>query len=448
MLSTVNRLIALFQNSFKELKIEIPDSKVENLSFLVHSAMTGQNRNFHTPEHIFQICDGMKPVQILAGLFHDIVYYQIDQGFPKVLKDTLSEFVDTDENDVLVKKKIKDENVKMVLEVFGFEPGQKLSIMNGMNEFLSALSAVKQLENILPKKYLLAISSCIEGTIPFRKESDKDKNCFEKLNERIVKINQREKYNLSTEEILEILQMSVEMGNKDVENFAYEDVAKFLDCTWELLPETNPILWAHSIYSIKHYRSALMKMELFMENVDPSSIFHQFSGFPDDDKFIKMSTQAKRNVSIAREYLGVKLLSISIIEALADSTGGDAPISMFLGDVGKPGYNVEGRADYYLTEIPLQENVKYNYIILSLLETERSSKNIFDMRNSPFSSFIYKKLGKEKCEKNLGLAKMMFKGEISPENFLEKIEDGIVSVYAKACSEIAIIRKEKLKAFF
>ncbi|MBN1150263.1 hypothetical protein JXA84_03460 [candidate division WOR-3 bacterium] len=448
MLSTVNRLIALFQDSLKELGIEIQDSKVEKLAFLVHSAMTGQNRNFHTPEHVFQICDGMKPVQILAGLFHDIVYYQIDQGFPVVLKDTLTEFVDADEREILIKKKIKDENVKMVLEVFGFEYGQRLSVMNGMNEFLSALSAVKQLENILPQKHLLAISACIEGTIPFRKKSDGDKSCFEKLNERIIVVNQKYKFNLSDEEISEILQMSVEMGNKDVENFAYEDVAKFLDCTWELLPETNPILWAHSIYSIKNYRSALMKMELFMENVDPLSIFHNYSGFPDDEKFGKMSNQAMRNVSIAREYLGVKLLSTGIIEALASSTGGDAPISMFLGDVKQFGYNDEGRAEHYLPEALLQENLKYNYIVLSLLETERPSENIFDMRNSPFSSFIYKKLGKEKCEKNLNLAKLMFKGDINPENFLEKIEAEIVTAFAKSCSEIAITRKEKLKAFF
>lgn len=447
-LSTVNRLISLFQDSFEKLGVEVPESREEKLAFHVHCAMTSQNRNFHTPDHVFKICDGMKPVQVLAGLFHDIVYYQIDQGFPTVMKEALLNFVDTDENGVVIKKKFKEDNAKMVLEVFGFAFGQKLSTLNGMNEFLSALTAVKELESVLSLKHLLAISACIEGTIPFRNKDEDGKSCFEKLEERIIDISKKNKLDLAGDEVTEILRMAVEMGNKDVENFAYEDIAKFLDCTWELIPETNPILWADRIYSIKNYRKALMKMQIFMDNLNPDTIFHKFAGTPDDVTFEKITNQTHKNILIAREYLGIKLLSTAIIEAIALSTGGDTPISMFLGDVRRFNLGDIERAEDHLPHTPLNKEVKHNFIVLSLLETGRSRETVFDMRNSPFSSFLYKSLGKDKCIEYLNLAKLMFNGEINSDEFLLKLDRDTVSVFAKACAEIALTRRRELSSFF
>ncbi len=447
-LSTVNKLISLFQDSFEKLNVEVPESSDEKLAFLVHYAMTGQNRNFHTPDHVFKICEDMKPIQVLAGLFHDIVYYQIDQGFPAALRDNLLDFVDADENGITIKKKFKDDNAKMVLDVFGFSNSQKLSTFQGMNEFLSALTAVKELEKTLPFKHLLAIACCIEGTIPFRDTDPEGKSCFDRLKERLRDISKRNQLDLSEEEENEILRMSVEMGNKDVENFSYEDIAKFLDCTWELLPETNPILWADRIYSIKNYRKALMKMQIFMEKLDPNTIFHRYADTPDDETFNRMNKQAEKNINIAREYLGIKLLSTGIIEALALSTGGDSPISMFLGDVREFNLGNVERAEDHLPQISLNNDVKHNYVVLSLLETGRSRETIFDMRNSPFSSFLYKSLGKDKCLEYLGMAKQMFNGEVGSDDFLQKIDNDTVSVFAKACSEIAITRRRELKKFF
>ena len=62
----------------------------------------------------------------------------------------------------------------------------------------------------------------------------------------------------------------------------------------------------------------------------PATIFHRYRGVPSDDDYRNMLHAATHNVHIARQYLGVKLLTIGFMEALAEATGGDAPVSLFI----------------------------------------------------------------------------------------------------------------------
>ncbi len=67
------------RDAFDGLGVDISLLRLEALGIMVHEAMTVQGRSFHTPEHIFNLADATNPVQALAALFHDVVYYEIDQ---------------------------------------------------------------------------------------------------------------------------------------------------------------------------------------------------------------------------------------------------------------------------------------------------------------------------------------------------------------------------------
>ena len=50
------------------------------ISDLIIQTMTGPWRSFHTPNHIFEVGAGGDAIEVIAALFHDLVYVQVDQG--------------------------------------------------------------------------------------------------------------------------------------------------------------------------------------------------------------------------------------------------------------------------------------------------------------------------------------------------------------------------------
>ena len=65
----------------------------------------------------------MNPRQTLAGLFHDIVYYQLDKGFPRNASHLLDTVVRS-ENQALILEPISENDLPVTLcaAIFGFRP--------------------------------------------------------------------------------------------------------------------------------------------------------------------------------------------------------------------------------------------------------------------------------------------------------------------------------------
>src|SRR6202012_3888745 len=76
------------------------------------------------------------------------------------------------------------------------------------------------------------------------------------------------------------LRRAVRVGNRDVENFAENDPARFLDNTWKLLPESNPALHSPMVYTVRDYRIALQKMEAFLAWLPAERVFHTWAEGP------------------------------------------------------------------------------------------------------------------------------------------------------------------------
>lgn len=445
--TNIQRLINVIEDALQQLGALYSLNYVEQLSILVHEAMTAPNRKFHSMEHIFDVmADEKNSYHVLAAIFHDIVYYNVDGGFTEQIDQTLKPYVEFEVEQFFIRKKalVKDDVYSLVNNVFGYKAGQPLLPFNGMNEYLSSLVAAKMLIPVIGVKNTMPIVACIEASIPFRKPNEDGKSCFHLLEERIYKLNQTKKWNYTNEQIDSILEISLNFANHDVMGFSDKQSAHFLDNTWKLLPESNPTLLTNKVYTIKKYRQALEKMEHFFNQIDPALIFHSYKNSPSVSEFERMQNQAKYNVAMGRLYLAGRLLSTSILEALSEVSGGDAPVVMFLGSNAKGNFESKHEFNALIRQakVFLAEDVDSN--VLSLFEFE-SNGSILDFRKTPLAGFVYKNLGTKKMLELILLAKKMFRAEVSAEQFLKYLGPQIVGPIANACACMISTRRDILQ---
>ena len=57
-------------------QIEVEPKKLAEITELVVQPMTGPWRYFHTPNHIYEVGGSQDAIEVLAALFHDVVYVQ------------------------------------------------------------------------------------------------------------------------------------------------------------------------------------------------------------------------------------------------------------------------------------------------------------------------------------------------------------------------------------
>lgn len=440
-------LIEMVDKAFTGLNVNPPVKLIEELAILVHDAMSVQSRSYHNLEHIFHF-ETKEPVLLLAAAFHDIVYYQVDKGFHPELEPLIISFIEEIDGEFYIRDNIGEEDVlfNILEDLFDFSPGEKLSITSGLNEFLSAVVMVELLKDILPAIDIIKIAICIETTIPFRGLDKFGRTHFEVLKQRLFEIKQKYCVNCTEDIIDEILKLAVLFSNQDVQTFADPSIANFIDITWKLLPETNVALRLRGSYTIKDYRKALQRMRDFLANLNSLDIFNQYMNIPPDNDYRSMQEQARHNIDTAVDYLSIKLVGMGILESLADFTGGDAPLSLFVGDIKKID-GITQQLNDFLPELPLPEHIDpENDDIYKLFKFGRFSDDTFDLKNSPLSLFIYTSLSRETIEQLDSKSRDLFAGKIDPETYLCFVPKHVLVATAEACASMALTRREKLLA--
>jgi hypothetical protein len=443
-IATVNRFIRLLNESLEALSACVPIHEVERLAMLIHQSMDQGRRTYHTSTHIFEMCEGMNPRQVLATLFHDVVYYQLDGGFPQQAYTLLMRSVRVEQHALMIRAiSYDDKGLAICAGVFGFRPGEILPLYGGMNEFLSALVAIRLLEPHLPAAELLAIAACIEATIPFRGTAANGNGPYENLAERVRVVSRSLVIPVTDADMTRIVTDAVVLANQDVSSFAEADPGTFLSTTWLLIEESNAPLAAVGIYSMQDYRGALVRMEKFLSTLNPDTVFHHYQGTPDAEKFAALRDNARKNLVFATHYLGAKIVSIAIVEALALVTGGNCPVSMFLGDI-RSAFGKPDRAEDFLPAPPDTEAVDAQ--LVDVLERGRARESTTDLTLSPLTAFTYRFLGHEGTRLALHKAKQMFAGDIAPRDFLAGLNPELVRAMIRACAHIALSRAEPLLA--
>jgi hypothetical protein len=419
-------------------------SRLTKISDLIIQTMTGPWRFFHTPEHIFEVggaigADG-DAIEVLAALFHDLVYVQVDQGISVNIGSYISTYVKETEGRLMLRTVDdlpQDTMFELTMAVFGFKPGQPLEPTAGQNEFLSAFIAVKSLRSLLPLDVLVQIAACIEATIPFRSRIAPDLSAADLLFQRLLEVNQQFRLNWSESQTRAVVMRAVRVANRDVENFAFSSSADFLANTWNLLPETNHHLKSANSYTVQGYRTSIQKMERFMRFLKPDVVFQQFGGEPDNETYQGLIERTHKNLEVAKLYLGTKLVSIAIIEALSLRIGRDVPISTMMGELPSDKYT-GARLEQFLPQMtsgvipktPIEKEV------LELLEKGRSLDSSYDVKNSPIATFVVKLVGFAEMGQMLVQAQAFFDEQISAEEFIAGCNSAVVERVTKGIAQL------------
>jgi hypothetical protein len=439
--STINQYIQLFAQSLDALGVHAQMTELEQLALLAHRSMEQPKRYYHNSDHVFKLVQGMNCTQTLAGLFHDIVYVQLDDGFSTWTADWLSPVVKTEAGNYLLRQDIPaDPSVQMCVGIFGFEPGQELSPFAGLNEFLSAIVAVRALSPYLPPLHLLAIVTCIEATVPFRGGGAHPFPMAQQLRSRVTDTADRLGLDLSETEVTTFVQDAIVLANRDVAGFGLNDPGQFLSDTWMLIDESNAPLARVGLYTLGDYRQALQRMAGFLKSLDYRAIFHEES--PADGQLVLLQQVAKRNLAFSVRYLEAKLLSILIVEALAKLTGGDAPISMLLGDIrGAQPVKIE----HFLSAKP-EAFPEMDPFMLDILENGRPQPSRNDTAASPITAYLYRWLGEAGMSHAEGMARRWMDQEITPSEFLKSLPAKPMLEIIHGCAQISLSRRERLHA--
>ena len=444
---TIHRSLHLLSTALEELGARLPLPEVERIGIIINQAMTAQARSFHTPEHVFDLVETANPYTTLAALFHDLVYYHVDHGFIPQIAEAVDSSIEIRDGALYVRPGADagDRQLALSLAVFGFQGGQKLEPFAGMNEFLSALVMNRKLAAAVKEEDLILATACIEATIPFRMPGADGVTPAEHLELRLESANRAMGLGLSRERIRQGIRWAVSFANRDVANFGEKEVTRFLDNTWKLLPESNPSLRTQGVYSIRSYRVALQGMEGFLRTLDPRTIFARYRDTPPAEEYRRLEKRGERNVTTARGYLGIKLLTAAILEALAVISGGDAPVALFMGDL--DARQRGSKLDDYLPAYRPSGDLRLDPTLHDLLANGRASASRFDLQNSPLSLYIYLHLGAVGVQKHLDAARQVFNGTREPRSFLDDLPGTMIAAIAEGCGRMAFTRSEALAAY-
>lgn len=443
------RCLAKLLWAVQQLGGDADSGRLGKTAELVIQTMTGPWRFFHTPEHIFEVGEAGDAIEVLAALFHDLVYVQVDQGVSVNISGYISAFVKEITGQLVIRDRtelLDDPMFDLVAQIFGFVPEEVLKPAAGQNEFLSALIAAKSLEHSLAAEQIAQVVACIEATIPFRSTSEAGLSPSDRLYTRLQQTNTQRGFGWQDDQVSDVVRRSVRLANRDVENFAYPSAADFLDNTWNLLPETNHDLTNANSYTVSGYRLSLQKMEGFMYFLKPELVFQTFQSEPPVDAYQQLIVRTQRNLDVARLYLGSKLLSIAVIEALSQRLGRDIPLATMMGELAshrRAIAQLENFLPHVLMTMTPENDIEDD--VLRLVEKGRGQSSSYDIKNSPVATYMIKSIGFAESRRLLVYAKEFFKETLTAEAFLAMCDRTVVDTITNGILQVFESRKVAMR---
>ncbi len=431
----------------EKLGFPIDDLEITKIAKLIVQNMTGTWRYFHNLDHIFKVGKSDDALEVLAALFHDLIYVQVDGKIPFNLSYYLTPYIQEEsQNSFRIKHSFElpqDSLFEITTSIFGLQPGQELSRLQGQNEFLSALATAKIFEPFFPPYILARIVTIIEATIPFRPPSEDGLTPCYALYQRLQKTNNLFNLGLSLEELEETIKQSVRLANRDVSNFALENTVDFLYNTWILLLETNHSLANAHSYTVKDYRLAIQKMESFLYSLKAELIFSQFNSEPNRENYSILVAKSKKNLAIAKIYLTIELIAITLLEAISFRIGDNVNLAAMIG------YNCSGDDKNNTLDNFLNIH-QYNFYqgktllekeVLNILEENDRNFCFININKSQLATFLVYNIGFENIielrQKTLDFANQ----KISGENFIACFKPDLIAVIIDALAKLSNSRK-------
>jgi hypothetical protein len=413
--------------------------ELEEWAIFIHECTSKESRGYHNIHRAFEISSGAGPIQLIAAFFRDTVNCLVDQGLSKKQRHLLEGVV----NDKFVLSTSLQVNghphLPLTAAIFGVTPGQDLSDGTGLDAFLSAVIVTHFLKDALTPAQLAQVVACLEATIPFRGPES-----TEALYNRLSRANQVFSLGFSQEELTRSIQRAADLANRSHGNFSAKDATFFLDHTWSLLPEHNAALRESYLYTVHDFQVAVKAMYDFLMNLDPSRIFTSFRGVPNKAEMRDFVQSATLNLNLGRTYVRSELLSVSIVAAFAMLTGGDTPMSFFMGDLPSRNHSADRLADHFPTTISAERSPNCNLQVYNILKSGRHCETSFDTRNSPLAAFLYAQLGDVGMEEILQKCMFPMTDKTVARNLLSSLPQKALELIGRDIASIAVSRAERI----
>src|SRR5215213_3858633 len=84
--SPVHEIVNALWRALHERGSDATTEQIELWGFSIHSALSAAGREFHNHDHVVDLISEGDPLEIIAALYHDAVYIQVDQGPPRSMK--------------------------------------------------------------------------------------------------------------------------------------------------------------------------------------------------------------------------------------------------------------------------------------------------------------------------------------------------------------------------
>lgn len=427
---TMSDLVRLLADSLEEMRSDIAPQmeEIESAAFLIYRAMTNRSRHYHDLSHLFDVAQDIPAVAKIAAIYHDVVYLSVDGGFPQGVNERIGDVVRCEEDRIFITDS-PDEMVSDLGTIFGFTRGQELKQDGGLNEFLCAILAVRELGKFLSVKDLWSVAACIEATIPFRPAVD-GITPDDLLGQRLRGLR-RGTLALTEKEIDDIQILAVRISIADVQNFGNPDLSNFIEKTWQILTETNEDFHSAGAYTLRTYREALLRMNTFLSQLDSGVIWRRHDSTPDDESYGVLLDCSQKNLRGSLAYLKAHIAALSVVGALADLTGGDGPISYFLGASNSEFFQISTQR--------FRDDT-----VLAALTCRRAAVQRFDSVLSPLAAYFYERLGSDKIVELVDRAREVDAGKQDWKWVLEILPKEVLKEVAMAISQNAVMRKERL----
>ncbi len=424
-----------------ELGANPPLEHLTELSRLIVDGTSGRWRYFHNPDHLFAVAGEEDPVEVLAGLYHDLLYVQVDQAIFLNLACQVSAVVAQDGDRLMIRTEDALPDVLAIalsMAVFGFEPGQILDPQLGQNEFLSAVVAARVLDPYLEIADLARVLACIELTIPFRRPDAEGLSPAEGLMRRMQAADAGFALGLGEDGCEDAVHRAIRLTVRDLSGFTLSS-AHFMDNTWCLLPETNNVLLNAKGYSVRDYRRSLMSTHDFFGRVDPGEIFPSFRGQPDAATRDKLARDAGHNLEVGHLYLTAKLAALGVLEALSERVGVQTPVSLLMDDLESPSLPHLEVPEPESFASPLEQEV------FDLLARGRTQDQDYDLINSPVAALFFATLGGHGIKALYRQGAAYFDGEISGDEVIAYAPPDLVEAVKGRIAGLMSMRIDALR---
>ena len=448
--SLINNYAHQLRTAVSELGCSAPENEIESISIFLLRIMGSELRDYHKPEHSIDVSLGQPPVARIASLFHDCVYVQVDPGWRNSFSELFQTLMAPEAVLLNVKEALARSEIfpwfKTITLLFGLENETALRPVNGLNEFLSALVMVKKMEGILKPIDLLKAAACIEATIPFRKLDANGNSASQGMRLRLPIAAKQIAVIIAESDIIQTTLECRGIVESDLGGFGSERLSYFISNTWNVMNENNPSL-RNSFFLVSDYRKAVYGIIGFLQSLNPDHMFWSDVQVQ-SVKNARLVERARYNLKNGVEYLKALGLSLSIVEAIALETGGDAPFEFFFGSLKKSREHTPLELEELLAVDPhpsLESDDQRD--VYRILKDGREMRAKFDRKKFPLGAFLYTPLQRlGQFELFFQAAAAFHKGQGSAKELLQRLPKELRAQVLSSIAQLATTRGDKISA--